>query len=76
MNQDNNPFIIILEKYREPVLINSITIDPDDECLLNIDFDSDIDAPLEEVKKELERVIISRISCAVDVVRDPADDIE
>jgi len=56
-----SPFIIALEKYKGVAVVNSVRIDDTDDCLLNIDFDHDIEAPSDEVGAEVGKVIIGML---------------
>jgi hypothetical protein len=55
------PFTLFLEKYKGVVVIHSLKVNEADDCVLDIEFDHDIDAPQEEVQEEVGRVIIKAL---------------
>lgn len=58
----DKPFTLVLEKYKKVVVVNSIKVDDDDECVLHIEFDHDItDAPEGEVADEVGRIILEKL---------------
>lgn len=64
INDDDikKPFIIVLEKYKKPVVINSINVSEDDECNLEIDFNHEIEGvSSDEIADELGRIILEKI---------------
>jgi hypothetical protein len=58
---DKKPIVIVLEKYKAPVIISKIDVDDDDDANLQIEFSHDIDAPQDEIADELGKVIIEKI---------------
>ena len=54
-------FVVALKKYKSVVVVNSVQVDEDDDCLLQIDFSHDIDASNDEVADELGKVILEML---------------
>lgn len=59
--EEQRAFSLVLEKYKAVVIVNSIDVDPEDDCLLIIDYDHSIDAPADEVADELSKVLLLRL---------------
>ena len=58
----DKPFTLVLEKYKKVVVVNSIKVDDEDDCLLHIEFDHDItEAPEGEVADEVGRIILDKL---------------
>lgn len=71
-SDEQKPFVVVLEKYKSAVVVNSIDVSEDDDCLLTVDFNHDIDAPQDEVAEELGRVILQRLEEGVGYMSDNA----
>jgi len=60
-DKDDKSFLVALKKYKSVVVVNSVKVDEDDDCLLQIDFSHDIDATNDEVADELGKVILEML---------------
>jgi hypothetical protein len=62
------PFTLFLEKYKLPVIVSHLKVNEEDDCVLDIEFDHNIDAPQEEINEEVGKTIIKILEEHINVL--------